>query len=153
MTDLGNISYSLEIEFYKWGRGLMIHQRRYVSDVVKRFEMEHYNSASTPAEQRLQLTKDSDEGDIDLTQYRRFIGSLRYLCHTRPDLAYNVGMVSKFMQKPKLSHLLATKRILRHLRGTLDVILFPVEMKEGNASLLDTLILVGVVTLMIENLQ
>lgn len=49
-----------------------------------------------------------------------------YLCHTRPDFAYSVGMVSKFMQKSKLSHLATTKRILRYIRGTLGYeILFP----------------------------
>jgi hypothetical protein len=29
-------------------------------------------------------------------------------------------MVSRFMQKPNVSHLAATKRILRYLKGTLD---------------------------------
>ncbi|CAI8603983.1 unnamed protein product [Vicia faba] len=80
----------------------------------------------TPAKPRLQLSKDVDEDDVDPTQYRRLIESLRYLCHTRPDLAYSVGMVSRFMQKPKVSHLAAVKRILRYLKGTLDyAILFP----------------------------
>lgn len=58
-----------------------------------RFEMEDCNSASTPGELRLHLTNDSNEGDIDPTQYKRLIGSLGYICHTRTDLAYNVGMV------------------------------------------------------------
>jgi hypothetical protein len=35
-------------------------------------------------------------------------------------------MMSRFMQKPKVSHLAAAKRILRYLKGTLDYgILFP----------------------------
>jgi hypothetical protein len=88
--------------------------------------MVNCNHAVTPAEVRLQLTKDSDDADVDPTQFRRLIGSLRYLCNTRPDLAYSVGVVSRFMQKPKLSHLTAAKRILRYIRGTLDYgILFP----------------------------
>ncbi|MCH99895.1 cationic amino acid transporter 1-like, partial [Trifolium medium] len=67
-----------------------------------------------------------EEAEIDPTKYRSLIGSLRYLCNTRPDLAYSVGVVSKFMQKPKLSHLAATKRILRYIRGTVDYgIIFP----------------------------
>ena len=126
MSDMGDISYFLGIEFYKSGRGLMMHQSRYASEILKRFEIEECNSTSTPAETRLQLSKDSDEDDVDPTQYRRLIGSLRYLCHIRPDLAYSVGMISRFMQKPKVSHLAAAKRILRYLKGTLDYgILFP----------------------------
>ena len=39
MSDLGDISYFLGIEFYKSGRGLMMHQRRYADKILKRFEM------------------------------------------------------------------------------------------------------------------
>ncbi|WJX72888.1 hypothetical protein P8452_56724 [Trifolium repens] len=126
MTDLGHISYFLGIEFYKSSRGLLMHQKRYASEVLKRFDMVNCNHAVTPAEARLQLTKGSEDADVDPTQFRRLIGSLRYLCNTRPDLTYSVGLVSRFMQKPKLSHLTAAKRILRYIRGSLDYgILFP----------------------------
>lgn len=94
--------------------------------------MEHCNSTTTSLELKLQLTNDSDEGDIDPTQYLRLLGSPRYICDTRPDLEYIVGMVNKFVQKTKLSHLTATKGILRYIRDTLDYgILFPATNK-GN---------------------
>ncbi|XP_052726011.1 secreted RxLR effector protein 161-like [Vigna angularis] len=46
------------------------------------------------------------------------VGSLRYLCNTRPDLSYSVGVVSRYMECPRISHLNAVKRILRYLQGT-----------------------------------
>ena len=51
MSDLGDISYFLGIEFYKSGRGLMMHQRRYAGEILKRFEMQDCNPTSTPAAQ------------------------------------------------------------------------------------------------------
>lgn len=93
MTDLDNISYFLRIEFYKCGRRFFMRQRRYDIEILKRFEMEHCNYASTRTKPRLQLTNDS---------YISIIGSLRYLCHTRVGLAYSVGMASRFMQKPNI---------------------------------------------------
>ena len=57
MSNLGDTSYFLGIEFYKTSRGLMMHQRRYTGEILKRFEMEECNSTSTPAEPRLQLSK------------------------------------------------------------------------------------------------
>ncbi|XP_050897603.1 uncharacterized mitochondrial protein AtMg00810-like [Lathyrus oleraceus] len=127
ISDLGHISYFIGIEFYNSTRGLMMHQRRYAGEILKIFEMEDCNSTLTPAEPRLQLLKNSKEDDVDLTQYIRLIGSLRYLCHKMPDLTYNVCMVSRFLQKPKVSHLATTKMILRYLKGTLDYgILFPI---------------------------
>ncbi|GAU30981.1 hypothetical protein TSUD_104950 [Trifolium subterraneum] len=88
-------------------------------------------------EMKLQLSKGEEEAEVDPTQYRRLIGSLRYLCNTRPDLAYSVGIVSRFMQKPKLSHLAAVKRILRYIRGTMDYgILFPSTYKGKQCKLI-----------------
>ena len=49
------------------------------------------------------------------------IGCLRYLLHTRPDLAYSVGMASRFMEKPTVMHLQAVKQIMRYLKGTVDM--------------------------------
>ena len=37
-------------------------------------------------------------------QYRRSVGSLRYLVYTRPDLLFSVGYVSWFMQRPIVEH-------------------------------------------------
>ena len=39
---------------------------------------------------------------------------------TRPDLAYAVGAVSKYVEAPSLDHVVMVKRILRYVRGTLD---------------------------------
>jgi hypothetical protein len=46
------------------------------------------------------------------------MGSLLYLTHTRPDLSYAVGAVSRYMQEPHELHCKATKHILRYVQGT-----------------------------------
>ncbi|GJZ05409.1 ribonuclease H-like domain, reverse transcriptase, RNA-dependent DNA polymerase [Tanacetum coccineum] len=45
---------------------------------------------------------------------------LRYLLHTRPDLSYSVGLLSRFMQEPKEQHMKAIKKVLRYVKGTKD---------------------------------
>lgn len=57
---------------------------------------------------------------MDATEYRRIIGSLRYLLHTRPDLSYAVGVASRFMERPTVMHFKAVKQILRYIKGTMD---------------------------------
>ena len=37
---------------------------------------------------------------------------------TRPDIAFAVGYVSRFMENPQIEHWIAVKRILRYLQGT-----------------------------------
>jgi hypothetical protein len=52
--------------------------------------------------------------------YRQLVGSLIYLTLTRPDITFAVGIVGRFMQKPKKPHLEAVRRILRYVKGTID---------------------------------
>jgi hypothetical protein len=52
------------------------------------------------------------------------VGSFRYLAHTRPDLAFSVGYVSRYMQRPTTEHQQAVKRIILYVAGTLDHGLF-----------------------------
>ncbi|XP_050915500.1 secreted RxLR effector protein 161-like [Lathyrus oleraceus] len=99
--------------------------------------MENCNGAISSVEPRMQLSKNEDEQDVDPTQYRRLIGSLRYLCNTRPDLAFSVNIVSRFIGRPKVSHLEVVKRILRYIKGSVGyVILFPAAGTRKNYNLL-----------------
>lgn len=43
----------------------------------------------------------------DQDRYQTLVGKLIYLSHTRPDIAYAVGVVSKFMHRPQEEHLAA----------------------------------------------
>ena len=67
MSDLGIMKYFLGIEFQKTKLGLLMHQRRYACEILKRFEMQDYNPTSTPADPKLQLSKASNEDDVDPT--------------------------------------------------------------------------------------
>jgi hypothetical protein len=68
----------------------------------------------------LKLTKAEDEAEVKTTNYRKVVGCLRYMLQTRPDLAYSVGIVSRYMQEPRQSHSMAIKQILWHLKGTVS---------------------------------
>ena len=45
----------------------------------------------------------------------------RYLTATRPDLMYAVSLINSYMESPKEIHLLAAKRILRYMQGTITM--------------------------------
>ena len=53
-------------------------------------------------------------------EFKRLMGSLRYLTHTHADLMFNVWYLSRFMEKPTLDHVKTTKRILRYLKRTVN---------------------------------
>lgn len=86
--------------------------------------MEDCNAIQAPMEFGLKLSKAEDEQEVDEKSYRRMIGCLTYLLHTRPDLSFSVGILSRYMHKPETSHAAALEQILRYLKGTLSYGLF-----------------------------
>ena len=77
--------------------------------VLIQFGMGGCNPTKYPMEPGLRLHSDKEGERTDATNYGRMIGCLRYLLHTRPDLAYSVGVASRFMEKPTVLHLKAVK--------------------------------------------
>ena len=124
MTDLGLLSYFLGMEFKKAKELLIMHQQKYTTDLLKRFQMMSCNPTSTPVEPSLKLVKDESEKSVDSTLFKQVVGSLRYLCNTRPDFSFVVSLISRFSNNPKASHWAVAKRILRYLRGTLSYGIF-----------------------------
>ncbi|XP_074346217.1 secreted RxLR effector protein 161-like [Apium graveolens] len=78
------------------------------------------NLARYPMEQKMQLDKDEGGQLVDAKEYRSIVGSLRYLTHTRLDVSYAVGVVSRFMEAPTTKHQQAVKHILRYIQGTIE---------------------------------
>lgn len=53
--------------------------------------------------------------------YESAVGSIMYLMlRTRPDIAYVVGKVSRYMSNPKREHWEAIKWIMRYIKASLD---------------------------------
>ena len=64
--------------------------------------------------------KDKEETEkIKAIPYASACGSLMYaMVSTQPDIAFAVGVVSRFMSQPGRNHWAAVKSILRYLKGT-----------------------------------
>lgn len=136
MTDVGELTYFLGLEFAKSESGMILHQTRYISEVLKKFNMKDYNPTATPVETGISLTQDESEKPADSTLFKQLMGSLRYICNSRLDISFAIGLINRFMSEPKQSHLLAAKRVLRYLKGTSDFgILFPKVSKQDKVEL------------------
>ena len=64
------------------------------------------------------LCTDENGIDFDHKVYRSMIGSLLYLCASRPDITLSVCMCVCFQATPKEPHHKAVKHILRYLAHT-----------------------------------
>ena len=124
MSDLGQLTYYLGIEVIQRKDGIILKQNRYSRKILEESGMNSCNPTHTPMEMNAKFSKALDEGKIDESEYRRNIGCLRYLLHTRPDLSFSVGVLSRYMQDPKISHGAALKQVLRYLRATCSLGLY-----------------------------
>ena len=120
MSDLGSLTYYLGIEVKQGVEGITLCQGSYASKILEKAGMLECNACDVPMQAKLKLSRDSDSPRVDATEYRSLVGSLRYLVNTRPDLAFSVGYVSRFMEEPHEDHLAAVKHILRYIAGTRD---------------------------------
>ncbi|KAG7599886.1 Zinc finger CCHC-type [Arabidopsis suecica] len=118
MSDLGKLTYYLGIEVIQSKDGIKLCQERYANKILEETGFGDCNAVHIPMCANLKLSKAQTEKNIDEKVYRRNIGCLRYLLHTRPDLSYCVGVLSRYMHEPKESHGAALKQILRYLQGT-----------------------------------
>ena len=82
--------------------------------------MENCGVVYSPLVANEKLNKEDAGELIDPTCYRSLVGSLLYLTITRPDLTFSASLLSRFMQEPREKHMLAAKRVLRYVKGTLD---------------------------------
>ena len=110
----------LGLEVKQCSDGILISQAKYALDVLKKFAMEDCDPADNPVEYGTRLTKEGEGDLVNPTYYKNIVGCLRYLTCTRPDILFGVGLVSRYMERPRSSHLKAAKRILRFIKGTLN---------------------------------
>jgi len=103
---MGELKFFLGLQIHQQRNGIFISQEKYLKDFLKKFGMEDCKGYATP------MVKSSIKG-IPL-----MIGSLPYLCASRPDIMLSICMCARFQAAPKESHHLAVKRILRYLAYT-----------------------------------
>jgi hypothetical protein len=73
-------------------------------------DMDQTNAKGTPAKHKPLLKDENGEPQQDTFNYASVVGMLLYLSgHTRPDLAYSVSQVARFMFNPKHLHEIAIK--------------------------------------------
>jgi hypothetical protein len=69
-------------------------------------------------EARFKLSRHNTAPATGVTEYQSIVGSLQYLVHTRPDLTFTVGFLSRFTEAPTEEHLAIVNRILRYIAGS-----------------------------------
>jgi hypothetical protein len=118
MSMMGELKYFLGFQVKQLQEGTFISQTKYIQDILTKFGMKDAKPIKTPMGTNGHLDLDTGGKSVDQKVYRSMIGSLLYLCASRPDIMLSVCMCARFQADPKEVHLRAMKRILRYLVHT-----------------------------------
>ena len=124
MVDEGEIKKVLKIKIDRDrpNKKLMMSQKKYIVDILTRFDMMDCKVAVTPMISYLHLepTKlTKEEIKAQPYPYPSLVGSLIHLArYTRPDISFAVRYLSKFMSCYDEIHWNAAQRVLKYLKGT-----------------------------------
>src|SRR3954462_961932 len=116
--DMGRPRYFLGIEFAYRLQEISLSQRKYVLDLLQETGQLGCKPECTPVELTPPYWDTSSPVLDDPTSYIRLVGKLIYLTVTRPDISFAVGLLSQFMQEPKVVHWQGVMRVLAYFKAT-----------------------------------
>jgi len=122
---------------------ISLDQSAYISQVLRRFQMDGASGVSAPLDPGMSLLKrngrmttvvkeegamrkeenhmrdDQIEEQVDQKEYQEIVGSLNYAAiATRPDLSFAVGVLGRYASDPARRHMIMAKRVMRYLSKT-----------------------------------
>ncbi|CAM8907797.1 unnamed protein product [Rhodiola kirilowii] len=127
MKDFGKAQKILGVKIIRnrYDRKICLSQVDYVAKVLDKFAMTDAKPSPVPLGGHLDISKDDcpiidfEKQKMEDVPYDVDVGSLKYamLC-TRPDIAFAVIVLSRYMSNPGEKHWIAMKYLLKYMNGT-----------------------------------
>ncbi|KAI3762435.1 hypothetical protein L1987_52865 [Smallanthus sonchifolius] len=118
---MGQMQFFLRLQVEQSDYGILIHRAKYVNDILTKFNMSDYNSASTPIAPHEPLIVDLSGVDVNQKLHRSMVGSLMYLTASGPDIMFAVCSCAGYQAAQKESHESVVKIIFEYLKGRVNL--------------------------------
>src|SRR5579871_460897 len=101
MTDLREVYHILGLRILRKDRQISVDQSYYIKKILKRYQIDKYNTVNTLIDTSIKLTTLKEhEKIVNTEEYRSIVRVLNYTAIlTRPDITTAVEMVARYMQK------------------------------------------------------
>jgi hypothetical protein len=117
MPMMEELKYFLGFQVKQLQEGTFISQTKYIQDILTKFGMKDAKPIKTPMGTNGHLDLDTGGKFVHQKVYRSVIGSLLYLCASRPDIMLSACTCTRFQADPKEVH----PRCVRQGEGALIV--------------------------------
>ena len=119
MKDLGPVRKFLGMNVRQTPRSISITLADYISTAAASSEVPLHKQVHTPLSPSTDFQDEHSPLLEDITSYQAIVGQLLFIANTsRPDVAYSVGLLSRFLQAPRQVHLRAAHRVFQYLYTT-----------------------------------
>ena len=127
MKDLGAARRILGIDIVRnrMKNSLVLSQESYLKKIIQKFKMGDSKEVNVPLAGHFVFSTDQspktdeERKKMENVPYAEAIGSVMYtMISTRPDIAYAVSVLSRYMSEPGEEHWKGIKWLLRYLKGT-----------------------------------
>ena len=115
------LHYVLGVQVVRTPSGLFLSQHKYVSDLLKKFHLHALKPARTPFVSRTTLSLIDGELLAELSKFWSIVSALQYRTITRPDIVYDVPMVSQLWMSPMLLTYMLSSTFLGICRAQLNM--------------------------------
>ena len=124
MKDCGYPTRFLGLEFINDSDGVWLTCRTHIQNALSEFKLTQANPVRTPLDPGAVSLRpwDGHTSPQERREYQRLIGTLLYISTIlRFDISYAVNFLSQFSSNPGSNHMKAARRILRYLKGTMNM--------------------------------
>ncbi|XP_047260837.1 uncharacterized mitochondrial protein AtMg00810-like [Capsicum annuum] len=117
IKDLGVLNYFLGIEVHYSDSGLLLHQKKFIHDLLQDFHCDVVSPVTSPLDLSIKLRADMGTSLPNPEIYRSLVGKLNFLTNTSLDLSFVVQHLSQFHKAPSDCHMKVALHLLRYLNG------------------------------------
>lgn len=113
MSMMGELYFFLGLQIKKTPIGTLIHEQKYVKELIKIFNMTDAMEIDTQITTATQLDLYLTSASVDQKLLRRMTGSLKYHTTSRPNIVFSVRLCANFQANHKEFHLKSVKRFFQ----------------------------------------
>lgn len=112
----------INVEYHKREGRLSISTKSKILELIQEYKITETREIPMEENMKFKLAKVSDLTEAEKTAFRSLLGKLMFIMvATRPDIAYAVSLLARFMSNPTREQLNAAINILKYLLRTQDL--------------------------------
>lgn len=119
--DEGKLKLYLRCHIKQTKEEIHDYQVNYTKEIILRFDINGAKVQPTSMTTNIKMDIDPKGKSVDSKKFRSLIGSLLYLTINQLGILFVISLCARFLSSAKEFHLMAIKRNLRYLKGTLYV--------------------------------